>query len=643
MEIEKVKSVGPKMLNELKKLGINNSDELINYYPYKYNYISNTGLVDNEMCVVEGIVIRDSVVRYLKNRREMMEFTVEVDNVFVKCIIYNRGYLKDKIKIGSALTLIGKYTRKDNKLMVNELRFESLGNKTIIEPCYHATKSLTSNKINSLINSLGFLCEDVIPHELICKYNFISRSNALQEIHNPTTKLNKAIEHLKYEELFLFMLKINYLKSKRHDKGLKRDVDFKFIDEFINTLPFTLTVDQISCVDEIYKDLTNEKRMNRLLQGDVGSGKTIVSFIALYINYLSGYQGALMAPTEILALQHFENFKKLFPNIRVCLLTGKISSKVKVHNMIKSGEYDVIIGTHALTSEKVSYNNLGLVITDEQHRFGVNQRSVFRNKGIKPDILYMSATPIPRTYAITLFGDMDISVIKTKPSGRKEIISVLKNSKTIKDVLQIMYEQIKKGHQVYVIAPLIEESDKIELENVEGLKNKLTLAFGKICKIGVMHGKLSNKEKEEVMDKFLKNEFQILISTTVIEVGVDVKNATCLVVFDSNRFGLSTLHQLRGRIGRNDLQSYFVMISDNETERLNIMTKTNDGFEISNHDLDLRGSGDLFGIRQSGDMQFKLADLKKDFKLLEQAKIDSLNYINDVNIKKLLSDVSNLD
>ena len=307
-----------------------------------------------------------------------------------------------------------------------------------------------------------------------------------------------------------------------------------------------------------------------------------------------------------------------------------------------------MIGTHALISEEVNYHNLGLVITDEQHRFGVNQRSNLKNKGLMPDVLYMSATPIPRTYAITLFGDMDISSIKTKPLGRKEIISFLKKTDEIKDVLQKMYEQLKLGHQIYVIAPLIEESEKIELENVMKLQEKMNIAFGKLFKVGLIHGKLSAKEKENVMNKFKNNEIQILISTTVIEVGVDVANATMMVVFDSYRFGLSALHQLRGRVGRSDLQSYFIMISNQEAERLKVLVKTNDGFEISEADFKLRGSGDLFGIRQSGDMQFKLANLKKDYKMLIKAKEDSLEFMNNYNsnyqyIYDILKTLNSLD
>ena len=443
--------------------------------------------------------------------------------------------------------------------------------------------------------------------------------------------LKNAINHIKYEELFLFMLKMNELKRNRVKViGIKKDVDKNNVLEFINNLPFKLTNDQLKVVDEIYNDLTSNIVMNRLVQGDVGSGKTIVSFIAIYINYLAGYQSALMAPTELLAYQHYLNIKNIFKdyNIKVELLTGKTKNKKKLLEDLKNNKIDVLIGTHALIEDSVVFNNLGLVITDEQHRFGVNQRSNLKNKGINPDILYMSATPIPRTYALTIYGDMDVSSIKTMPSGRVPVKTYLKKNSEIKEVLTMMYEELKNKHQIYVIAPLIEESDKIDLENVYELEEKFNKAFKGIYKVGVLHGKMTKDEKDNVMESFKNNDIQILISTTVIEVGIDIPNATMMVIFDSYRFGLSQLHQLRGRVGRNSLQSYCILISDYEKERLDILTLTTDGFKISEEDFRLRGSGDLFGIRQSGDMSFRLADIKKDYNILIKAKEDA-NYILD--------------
>ena len=655
MELENIKGIGPKTVNILRRLGINNTLDLINYYPFRYDIIKRSDinlLGQDDKIIIDGVVETNAVVTYMKNHKDKMDFSLNVGSKILKVTIFNRGFYKNKIIVGTKLTVIGKYDKRKNLVVCSDIKFSLLGDTTKIEPIYHVTTGINSLQLNNIIKSVDVDIIDYVPDYLNEKYSFLSKDNSIKEIHNPSNlnNLKLAINKLKYEELFIFMLKMNYLKSKKMQKGLQRDVSKDKVLDFINNLPFKLTADQEKAVKDIYYDLVSDKRMNRLLQGDVGSGKTIVSFIALYINYLAGYQGALMAPTEILARQHYNNLVKLLPNVKVGLLTGKLKAKEKkeIYTGLENGSIDIIIGTHALISEDVKYSNLGLVITDEQHRFGVNQRSNLKNKGIMPDVLYMSATPIPRTYAITLFGDMDISSIKTKPAGRKEIISYLKKESEIKDVLMMMYEQLKLGHQIYVIAPLIEESEKIQLENVIKLRDKMNLAFGKLFTVGMMHGKLSNKEKEEVMNDFKENKIQILISTTVIEVGVDVANATMMVVFDSYRFGLSALHQLRGRVGRSDLQSYFIMISNQEAERLKILTKTNDGFEVSEADFKLRGSGDLFGTRQSGDMQFKLADLKKDFKIVVKAKEDSLEFMNNYNshyqyIYDVLKELDSLD
>ena len=655
MELENIKGIGPKTVNILRRLGINNTLDLINYYPFRYDIIKRSDinlLGQDDKIIIDGVVETNAVVTYMRNHKDKMDFSLNVGSKILKVTIFNRGFYKNKIIVGTKLTVIGKYDKRKNLVVCSDIKFSLLGDTTKIEPIYHVTTGINSLQLNNIIKSVDVDIIDYVPDYLNEKYSFLSKDNSIKEIHNPSNLniLKLAINKLKYEELFIFMLKMNYLKSKKMQKGLQRDVSKDKVLNFINNLPFKLTADQEKAVKDIYYDLVSDKRMNRLLQGDVGSGKTIVSFIALYINYLYVYTGELMAPTEILARQHYNNLVKLLPNVKVGLLTGKLKAKEKkeIYTGLENGSIDIIIGTHALISEDVKYFNLGLVITDEQHRFGVNQRSNLKNKGIMPDVLYMSATPIPRTYAITLFGDMDISSIKTKPAGRKEIISYLKKESEIKDVLMMMYEQLKLGHQIYVIAPLIEESEKIQLENVIKLRDKMNLAFGKLFTVGMMHGKLSNKEKEEVMNDFKENKIQILISTTVIEVGVDVANATMMVVFDSYRFGLSALHQLRGRVGRSDLQSYFIMISNQEAERLKILTKTNDGFEVSEADFKLRGSGDLFGTRQSGDMQFKLADLKKDFKIVVKAKEDSLEFMNNYNshyqyIYDVLKELDSLD
>jgi ATP-dependent DNA helicase RecG len=479
--------------------------------------------------------------------------------------------------------------------------------------------------------------QDYIPQEYQERYQFVNKKTALNIIHNPSTseKLKEVTIRLKYEELFQFMFKINYLKqqNKKEKNGLCRIIDRTKIDAFIKTLPYQLTNDQEAALNEILTDLESPNRMNRLLQGDVGSGKTIIAFIAMIANSLCGYQSALMAPTEILAMQHYLNLTKLLKKskIKVALLTGSTSKKEKneIYKGLSDGTIHIIIGTHALIQDEVEYANLGLVITDEQHRFGVHQRANLQNKGIKPDVLYMSATPIPRTYALTIFGDMDVSTIKERPKGRQKIDTYVKKTSEIKDVLGMMYEELKNHHQVYVIAPLIEESENSDLTTVNELRDQMKLAFKDKYKIDIVHGKMASGAKDIIMEQFKNNEVQILISTTVVEVGVDVPNATTMVIFDADRFGLSTLHQLRGRVGRGTSKSQCILISDSDAERLKIMEKEDDGFVISEEDFKLRGHGDLFGTKQSGDMTFKIASIKNDYKILLQAKKDSKEYLDN--------------
>lgn len=645
MQLKDIKGLGLTTIKYLNELGIYNITDLINYYPFRYEIIENTDIKtiqDGDKIVIGGILENIPSVFHFNRKLNKMTFHLNTGDFITNVTIFNRAFLKSKLKIGTPITVIGKYDQKHNTIIASDIKF-GLIEKTLIEPIYHSSFKISSSKISKIIKSVinKIQIQNFLPDSICQKYHFIDKQNAVKIAHNPQDKnsLKKALELLKYEELFTFMLKINNLKnSQKEDNGLTRKVPYEKIDHFIKTLPFKLTKDQLESVKDIYDDLTSPRKMNRLLQGDVGSGKTIVSFISLYINYLGGYQGALMAPTEILASQHYTNFQKLFPNLKVVLLTGKLKTKEKkqAKELIENGQIDIIIGTHALISEDVKYHNLGLVITDEQHRFGVVQRGNLKNKGLTPDILYMSATPIPRTYALTLYGDMDISSIRTMPSGRKPVKTYVKTNREIKDVLYMMLDQIKAHHQIYVIAPLIEESDKIDLENIYQLEEKMKKAFGKICHIGIMHGKMTNQEKEEVMNNFKQNKIQILISTTVIEVGVDVANATMIVIFDSYRFGLSALHQLRGRVGRNDLDSYCILISDKETKRLEVLTKTNDGFKVSEEDFKLRGGGDIFGIRQSGDMNFKLADIKNDYDLLLKAKEDSQKFIKspEYNLEK---------
>ena len=657
-ELDHLKGIGVKSKSLLNKLKINSIEDLINFYPFRYDVIKRSdiyALEQDDKIIIDGIIETVPSVFYIKKALNKMSFKLSCE-MLLNITIFNRAFLKRNLTVGKKITVIGKYDKKHHSIVASDILFKPLDEKVEIKPVYHMVYGISNKQLSHFVD-LGLKqdisIKDYIPEEFVKEYHFTDKKDMILELHYPTSiqNLKKARLRGKYEELFIFMLQMNYLKSKKkNEEGLPKIIDRKKVDELLKTLPFTLTEDQIKSIDDIYHDLISKNRMNRLLQGDVGSGKTIVSVFAMYMNFLAGYQSALMAPTEILANQHFNNITKILPeNIHIALLTGKTKAKEKkvIYEKLENGDIDIIIGTHALISEKVVYKNLGLVITDEQHRFGVNQRSNLKNKGITPDILYMSATPIPRTYALTLYGDMDISNIKTKPVGRGTVKTVIKSEKNIREVLEKMLEVLKEKHQIYVIAPLIEESDKIDLENVNDLYDKMNKAFGKYYNIGLLHGKMSPKEKDEVMDKFKNNEYQILISTTVIEVGVDVFNATMMVIFDAFRFGLSALHQLRGRVGRNSYENYCYLVSNYEAERLKILESTTDGFKVSEEDFRLRGSGDLFGVKQSGEMSFHLADIKKDFSLLVKVKEDSEKYLKenfDSKIcKEILGKLENID
>ena len=659
-ELKNVRGVGPRGLTLLNKIGIYTIDDLLTHYPFRYEVLERGDLTkcdDGDKIVIDGKIESVPILMRFKAGLNKMNFRLVTNSGVVGISIFNRAFLKKQLTVGTSITVIGKFDKTKNVITANEIKMGALSNKVRIDPVYHSTSGLTSKNLSAYINmailEFGNEVIDYIPEYLREKYNFLNKKTSLNIIHNPSTadKLKEVTIRLKYEELFNFMFKINYLKylKKKENTGLSREIDREKLDNFISKLPFKLTSDQLKSIDEILEDLKLPSRMNRLLQGDVGSGKTIVSFIALLANYYSGYQGALMAPTEILAVQHYNNLKEFLKKekkINIELLTGSTPKREKnnIYKGLEDGSVNIVIGTHALIQEEVNYFNLGLVVTDEQHRFGVHQRANLQNKGLMPDVLYMSATPIPRTYALTIYGDMDVSTIKEQPSGRQKIETYLKRTDEIKDVLELMLSELKKHHQVYVIAPLIEDNnDSSDLTSVIELKDQMRLAFGEYYKIDIVHGKMAPGSKDAIMDKFKNNEVQILISTTVVEVGVDVPNATCMVIFDADRFGLSTLHQLRGRVGRGKDKSYCVLISDSDADRLRIMEHVSDGFEISEEDFKLRGHGDLFGTKQSGDMVFKIANIRSDYKILLQAKKDSEEYLKNKDydkdkLKKLLID-----
>ena len=642
-ELSSIKGIGASTVSKLNKLNIFTLEDLVSYYPYRFEKLKKTNIND-EHAIISVTIISTPTVNYFGRSKNAIRFKAlyEEENKYIDVVIFNRAFMKNNLIPSKVVTLIGKFEQEKGRFTASDIKLFDIGNRVVITPIYHLVKGLTNNNIRKYITEAinkSYLI-DYIPDKLSTKYNFIDKRIALNTITNPTDvkSLNISLKRFKYEELFLFMLKINELINKNsvNNIGYSRNIDKDKINKFISSLPFTLTEDQNKVLNEIFNDLESPKRMNRLVQGDVGSGKTIVAFLAMYALAIDNYQSALMAPTEILAHQHFRE------------ILGSTSKKEKeqLKEELSSGKIDIVIGTHALLQDDISFKNLGLIITDEQHRFGVNQRSSLRNKGKMVDVLYLSATPIPRTYALTIYGDMDISIIKTMPSGRKPVktINITHNLEDTRRLIATINKELKNNHQIYVVSPLIESED--EDKDIKKIYDAYTKMF-KNYKVGILHGKMTSKEKDDIMKKFQNKEMDILISTTVIEVGVDVKNATMIIIYDAYKFGLATLHQLRGRVGRNDLESYCILVSERDTKRLQIMEETTDGFKLAEEDFKLRGSGDLFGTKQSGDMNFKIANLTKDYDLLLEAKEDSNSILKEIDkypmLKQILRDSINQD
>lgn len=665
MKLSDIKGLGPKAIESLKNININGIDDLVHYYPYRHDIISLTNIKeaeDKENVIIECIVDSVPFAKRFRANMTSLSFRAMSNKKMIAVMIFNRTFLKSNIRPGTKLIVFGKYDKLKNTVIASDISFEPLIDGSI-ETKYHLTSGITAKALKKYINEAlehydNYI--DLVPDYLNEKYGFISEKEAINLVHNPKNKddVKKSLLKLKYEELFEFMFKINYLKETNKDSktGYIRNIDPEDVNDFIRSLPFELTVDQNKAAEDIFNDMTSSRRMNRMLQGDVGSGKTVVAVIASYINHLSNHQTALMAPTEVLALQHYQTIRDLLigTDIRVDCIVGSMKKKEKdeIAEKLKEGKIDFIIGTHTLISDNIEFKNLGLVITDEQHRFGVNQRASLKNKGLLPDTLYMSATPIPRTFALTIYGDMDISNIKTKPSGRKEIKTIIKSEKELVSVYEMMKDEISKSHQVFIVSPLIEESDTLDLTTVNEIKRNIDLYFGGKVKSAVLHGKLSKVDKDKIMEEFKDKKTDILISTTVIEVGIDIKNATLMVIYDAGRFGLATLHQLRGRVGRNEYESTCVLIGNKDNKRLKVLEESNDGFYITEKDYEMRGEGDLFGVKQSGDMIFKLADPKNDMKILLQARDDSKefylnnkdnNFENYKEYAKIIKEMENLD
>ena len=645
MKITALKGVGKKTEQYFANMNIITVDDLLRHYPREYDIYEEPLKLneldkdyENSVVAIEGCVVKNPDI-FGYGKTKVLSCTLKDYNGDIfKIVFFNMPYLKNSLKQGSRYIFRGRIKNEKKIWTFEQPKIFTLGKYNEIKgnmmPIYPLTKGITNNL---LIKCVGLALEnysfekEFIPPEIREKYELAERNFAIKSIHFPQEfdDYIKARHRLAFEEFFLFILAILSLKTSKDSNpnnfNIKRS---EFVDDFIKRLPFSLTYAQLKTVEEIRQDISGSSTMSRLVQGDVGSGKTIVAIIALLEIALSGYQGAMMVPTEVLAIQQYESISNLFKefniNIGIELLVGSMTVKQKrlAYERIKEGESKIIVGTHALIQEKVEYNNLALVVTDEQHRFGVVQRENFANKGKRPHILVMSATPIPRTLAIILYGDLDISIIDEMPKGRLPIKNCVVDESYRKNADNFLRKEVAAGHQCYVICPMVEESENFTGANVIDYSSELKVRLPE-CRIKYLHGKLRPQEKEDIMKRFAKHEIDILVSTTVIEVGVNVPNATVMLIENSEMFGLAQLHQLRGRVGRGDSQSFciFMMGKNNEKtrKRLDILNKSNDGFEIARKDLELRGPGDFFGTRQSGDFDFGIADIFADSSTLKEA------------------------
>ena len=642
-KISSLKGIGEKTEKLFQKIGVDTVEDLIRYYPKGFEIfedpISVGEVEEGKVCTVAGMVFGRIQV---STNSKMQITTLHLKDVTgtLKVIWYRMPFLRNTLAKGGTLVLRGRIVRKKNEIVMEhpEIFYPSSKyeeKRDTMHPVYSLTAGLTNNSvIKAVKQALSFLDDeqDILPEELRLKYSFPKYEEAIYAMHFPREKEDfvRARKRFVFEEFLLFILSLRRMKeSENRSENPFHFADRPEIEQFLGALPYHLTNAQEKVWTEIKSDMQSENVMSRLVQGDVGSGKTIIAFLALLLSALNGYQGALMAPTEVLAVQHYENISEMLEKYKIPLqaelLTGSMtmSQKKKAYARIESGEAAIIIGTHALIQEKVLYRNLALVVTDEQHRFGVRQRETLAQKGKTPHILVMSATPIPRTLAIILYGDLDISIINEMPKNRLPIKNCVVNTEYREKAYRFMRKQVLEGRQCYVICPMVEESESLDAENVIDYSQMLAEELGDGIHVGCLHGKMKQKEKDEIMSAFGKNEIQILVSTTVVEVGIDVPNATVMLIENAERFGLAQLHQLRGRVGRGGYQSYCIFMSasksDETKERLEILNRSNDGFFIAGEDLRLRGPGDLFGIRQSGILDFKIADVFQDAEVLKIA------------------------
>lgn len=642
MDLNNLKGIGEKTEKLFYKAGVEKVNDLLRYYPRYYDVFEEPVLIRDLECdrtqAIKGTVVREVSIKRVRNLQVVTGYLRDERGDAIKATWFNSPYLKGKLTIGSTFIFRGFVKENYSNFSIEQPKIFGIAEynkkKGEMQPVYPLVSGLTNNMVQKAVKQALKLVEteEFLPEKIRNKYGLEGLQQAIEHIHYPTDKnqLYSARKRLIFNEFFMFIYNIRNLKDKNteiHNRHIL--VEPKEVKTLINNLPYELTNAQKRTWEEIKRDISSTKVMNRLIQGDVGSGKTIIAFFALITAALNNGQGAMMAPTEVLARQHYDNLIELIKehniNVNPVVLVGSMTAKEKreAYKVIESGDADIIIGTHALIQEKVNYNNLTMVVTDEQHRFGVRQREAISEKGEHPHIMVMSATPIPRTLAIIMYGDLDISVIDELPSNRLPIANCVVGTDYRPNAYDFMTKQIAKGRQVYVICPTVEYSEAVEGENVIEYAEKLKRIMPVSVNIEFLHGRMKPAEKNEIMDRFANNQIQILVSTTVVEVGVNVPNATVMMVENAERFGLAQLHQLRGRVGRGKYQSYCIFINGSgkkeALERLNILCKSNDGFLIANEDLKLRGPGDFFGVRQSGDFEFRLGDIMNDANILKQA------------------------
>ncbi|MDQ0217116.1 ATP-dependent DNA helicase RecG [Peribacillus cavernae] len=644
--ITAIKGIGGETETSLNEINIYTVSDLMEHLPYRYEDYRLKDLETTkheEKVTVEGKIHSQPTLGYFGRKKSRLTFKLLVGRYLITVTYFNQPYLKNKLNINDIVTVTGKWDRHRQSISGSECQLGPYRKEKEFEPVYSTRGSLTVKGLRRFIakafSQYGEHIEENLPQQVLDKYKLPLRKDALRRMHFPLSAndVKQARRRFVYEEFLFFQLKMQAIRKvqREQSRGIQQSYKLDRLKGFIESLPFPLTNAQKRVVNEILADMKSPYRMNRLLQGDVGSGKTAVAVIALFASISAGYQGAFMVPTEILAEQHGASLQAMLDpaGLKTALLTSSVKGKKRreLLHALQDGEIDILIGTHALIQAEVNFNNLGLVITDEQHRFGVEQRRVLREKGESPDVLFMTATPIPRTLAITVFGEMDVSVIDEMPAGRKTIETFWAKHEMLDRILGFVEKELRQGRQAYVICPLIEESEKLDLQNVLDVHAAMTQYFDGRFRVGLMHGRLPSDEKDVVMKEFSQNDLQVLVSTTVVEVGVNVPNATVMVIYDAERFGLAQLHQLRGRVGRGSEQSYCIMLADPKSElgkeRMKIMTETNDGFVLSEKDLELRGPGDFFGKKQSGVPEFKVADMVHDYRALEVARDDAAKLI----------------